>query len=90
MVKEETRGVTGLFRAMSKDGAHWRFVILPDGGWEITRDAELIVGGTGVRTSLGLGVRRFLLLILRSRAPAGPAAPRGAPGPIREMALRPR
>ena len=64
MVNQENREVRGLFRSVSKDGRQWMFVILPDDGWAIRRDEELIIAGSSNRASLDSGVRKFLALTL--------------------------
>jgi hypothetical protein len=49
-----------LFESISDDGAHWLFVILPENQWEITRDAERVLAGTGENASIKFGVQKFL------------------------------
>ena len=62
MFKEEERRARGLLRSVSTDGARWLFAILPDHGWEITRNGDPIAAGTGGRASIEAGVGKFLSL----------------------------
>lgn len=62
MGNDEKRGESGLFRSVSRDGAHWLLAIVPHEGWAITRDGARIVAGTGHRASLDSGVRKFMAL----------------------------
>lgn len=64
-----------VFHSIGKDGAHWRFTIMPGDTWAITRDGATIATGACDGASLGAGVRQYLSLTVAM------AGKRGAPHP---------
>jgi hypothetical protein len=60
--KGKTRAEQALFRSVSDDGIEWLFVVLSDDGWAITCNGKRVAVGSSDRTSVGLGVQRFLSL----------------------------
>ena len=58
--KGKKRAEQALFRSISNDGIEWLFVVLSDDGWAIICNGKRVAVGTSDRTSVGLGVQRFL------------------------------
>jgi hypothetical protein len=62
-----------LFESVSDDGTRWLFIVLPNDGWEITRNGETVDSGSGELTSIDAGLTRFLSV--SSQAVAARRAP---------------
>lgn len=65
----ESRAAQALFESVSDDGTRWLFVVLPDDGWEITRDGEIVGSGSSERKSVDAGVQQFLSITVAVISP---------------------